>query len=284
MGSCLSTKLPPVGPDEYHRLDTETASMKECVRADKANERLYEKRLELVVRCRRHSNVEQPDVPPPPKPANVDRFLVEQARMKLVPCVDQVLAVEKLYAYGLAPKADYEPQNAIAEAASRQAPQVPPAIIMRRVSGYCGPNRNAEGMEVYTIVSDDDLRTLKLQDAVVIDKRNREVHERGLRDAREAHQMAAGKMHTIYDPITAQAPPSMVTRWHEVKAMTVLVPAGRFSDAVASLCAAQKKCGADYLPQNAEAEAKNSGKTVVDIVPSAPPPIYPDLPNDPKSD
>jgi len=136
---------------------------------------------------------------------------------------------------------------------------------------------------MYASVTDDGLRTLALRDAVAIDRRNREIHERGLQAAHEAHQVAAKKMHTIYNPVTAQTPPSMVTRWHEVQAMTVSVPAGRVSDAVVTLCAMNRTCGVDYLPQNAEVEARSAAPATStspykQAIPSAPPPNYPDVP------
>ena len=90
-------------------------------------------------------------------------------------------------------------------------------------------------------------------------------------------------MHAIYDPVTAHAPPSMVTRWHEVRAMTVMVSAGRMGDAVAALSGAGKTCGVDYLPQNAEAEARGLTATHAgpygEPEPTAPPPIYPEISN-----
>lgn len=278
---CLPSKLPPVGPDEYHVVDAAKVTMSECVRADKANERLYEKRVELAIRCRRHSNAEQPEIAPPPTPTNVERFLTEQARQKPVVCVDQVLAVQKLHRLGLRPRIDYEPQDAVARAAREQEPPNPPSVIVRKVSGFWGPDCAAEGLSMYTTVSDDDLRTLRLKDVTTIDQRNREIHERGLKAAHEAHQMASKKMHAIYDPVTAQAPPSMVTRWHEVRAMTVMVPAGRVGDAVVTLCGAGKTCGVDYLPQNAEAEARALPATHTGPYggpdPTAPPPNYPNI-------
>ena len=278
---CLPSKLPPVGPDEYHVVDASRSTMNECVRADKANESLYEKRIELAIRCRRHSNVDQPEITPPPTPSNVERFLTEQARQKPVVCVDQALAVQKLHRLGLRPRVDYEPQDAVMRAAREQDPPASPGVVVRKVSGFWGPDRAAEGLNMYTTVSDDDLRTLKLKNVAAIDLRNREVHERGLKAAREAHQVASKKTHAIYDPVTARTPPSMITRWHEVRAMTVMVPAGRMGDAVAALCGAGKTCGVDYLPQNAEAEARGLIITRASPYggpdPTAPPPIYPEI-------
>ena len=57
----------------------------------------------------------------------------------------------------------------------------------------------------------------------------------------------------------------------------------RPGDAVAALCGASKTCGVDYLPQNAEAEARGLTATHAgpygEPEPTAPPPIYPEISN-----